>query len=414
LSQLLLQGVPDKTRLPVLIETHVPGIFPLCSIAIRLNPDQMLLLFPKHWKGPDPKCWEWELQRGEPLLLRPREVRPWLDQAGREAVIVMPIIEPRTQNVLGRLYLHREDRLSTFQHLLPAIQWLADQIASAHYNAEVYRQTLMEQVRQERLMQELSFAQTVQTSFLPAERPHIEGWQIAATLEPARETSGDFYDLIPLHGGRLGIVVADVADKGVGAALYMALSRTLIRAYAIDYALRYSQTFMRQIGQLIQTVNLRIVTDTKSDLFVTLFFGVLDPKTGTFSYINAGHNPPHLFQRQRGRRFRTLRRTGPPLGILEDGVWKRRSVKIEEGETLVLYTDGLTEAMNAAGEYFGDSEFQRVIRASLQYPAELICSEILRTVANFEGDVPRADDITLLILRRELANKPAKAARKAR
>ncbi len=261
---------------------------------------------------------------------------------------------------------------------------------------------LTEQVHQERLAQELSFARSVQTSFLPTDRPSIAGWQIAATLEPARETSGDFFDLIPLHGGRLGIVIADVADKGMGAALYMALSRTLIRAYAIDYALRYTHTYLRQIAHLIQKVNLRIVTDTKSDLFVTLFFGVLDPQTGMFTYVNAGHNPPYLFHRHKGRRYRPLRRTGPPLGILEDATWKRRSVKIESGETMVLYTDGLSEAMNPAGDFFGDNMFQRVIRSSLEFTAESMCSEILRTVAEFEGNTPRADDITLLILRREI------------
>src|SRR5262249_2520740 len=148
----------------------------------------------------------------------------------------------------------------------------------------------------------------------------------------------------PLHGGKLGIVIADVADKGLGAALYMALSRTLIRAYAVDYALRYSQTYLRQLAHLIQTVNIRILTDTQSDLFVTLFFGVLDPQTGNFPYVNAGHNPPFLFHRHRGRRVRALRRTGPPLGMLEDARWVRRSLKIEDGETLVLYTDGLPEA----------------------------------------------------------------------
>src|SRR5260221_12397957 len=345
------------------------------------------------------------MERSTPLVLLPRDVRPWLGHVGREGVIIMPIIEPRTQKVLGRLYLHREERIGTFRHLLPAIQWLADQIASAHYSSELYRQTLTEQVHQERLAQELTFARSVQTSFLPTDRPSIAGWQIAATLEPARETSGDFFDLIPLHGGRLGIVIADVADKGMGAALYMALSRTLIRAYAIDYALRYTHTYLRQIAHLIQTVNLRIVTDTKSDLFVTLFFGVLDPKTGVLTYVNAGHNPPYLFRRQRGRRYKVLRRTGPPIGILDNITWKRRSMKIESGKTLLLYTVGLCEAMNNDRNFFGNDTFQRVLRACLQSTADVMCTEVLRAVTEFERGAPRADDITLMILRRELNGK---------
>jgi serine phosphatase RsbU (regulator of sigma subunit) len=411
LGQSLLQVAPDDAALLGLLETVVPNVFPLCHIAIRLYADQAPLVLPNHWPGPDGGFWDWERERAMPLVLQPRDARPWLGQGGREGVIVMPVTELRTQRVLGRIYLHREQRIATFHHLLPAVQWLADLIASAYRSADIYRQTLAEQVRREHLAEELRFARSVQTSFLPAERPDVAGWQTAATLEPARETSGDFYDLIPLHGGRLAIVIADVADKGMGSALYMALSRTLIRAYAIDYALRYAQTYVRQIGHVIQTVNARIVTDTKSDLFVTLFFGVLDPRTGILTYVNAGHNPPYLFRRHKGRRAKALRRTGPPLGILEDGRWTRRSVQIEPGETLVLYTDGLTEAMNQDGGFFGDDEFQRTIRSHLRLSAEAMCGEILRAVTAFEGGQPRADDITLMILQREMDGKVLRSAR---
>jgi len=182
----------------------------------------------------------------------------------------------------------------------------------------------------------------------------------------------------------------------------MALSRTLIRAYAIDYALRYAQTYLRQLGHLIETVNSRIVTDTRSDLFVTLFFGVLDPRTGVLTYVNAGHNPPYLFRRYHGS-AKVLRRTGPPIGILENVHWKRRSVKIEAGDTLVLYTDGLTEAMDPEGDFFGDAALRRTARSSLRLyaPAETICSDILRSVAEFEAGAQRADDITLVVVCRE-------------
>jgi serine phosphatase RsbU (regulator of sigma subunit) len=401
LSQSLLQAPPGEADLAGLLKTFVPSMFTLCDLAIRLYPDQMLLLMPEYWNGPDAKCWDWKPDLATVVLLQPRDERPWSDQGDRHGVIIVPVIEPRSQRVLGRIYLQREQRFGPFRDLLPAVQSLADQIASALQSAETYRQTLAEQVRRERLAQELTFARSVQTSFLPTEHPRVVGWQIAATLEPALETSGDFFDLIPLHGGKLGIVIADVADKGLGAALYMALSRTLIRAYAIDYALRYTQTYLRQLAHLIQTVNSRILTDTQSNLFVTLFFGVLDPQTGSFTYVNAGHNPPFLFYRHRGRRARALRRTGPPLGILEDARWRRRSLKIEEGATLVLYTDGLTDAMNNVGEFFGDNALQQSLRLYLQLPAEVMCSRVLQDVTEFEGGTPRADDITLLILRRE-------------
>ncbi len=405
MSQLLLQGAPDEARLSSLLERHVPNILPNCHIAIRLYPEQTLLSLPNDWIGPDVECWDWEKERTMHLMLQPRDIRPWLKGGGREGIIIMPVIQPRTQRILGRLYLHREQQINTLQHLLPAVQLLADQIASTHYSTELYQQSVTEQVRRGRMAQELTFARTVQTSFLPTVRPNIPGWQFAATLEPARETSGDYFDFIPLHGGRLGIVVADVADKGLGAALYMALSRTLIRAYAIDYALRYSQTYLRQLAHLIQTVNSRILSDTQNDLFVTVFFGVLDPPTGILTYVNAGHNPPYLLRYQRGRRIKSLRRTGPPLGMMEDFHWSRRSVQIEEGETLVLYTDGLTEAANDKGEFFGENGLQQTLRASLRFPVEQMCSDILRSVIEFEQGAPRADDITLMIMRRDIENK---------
>jgi sigma-B regulation protein RsbU (phosphoserine phosphatase) len=149
---------------------------------------------------------------------------------------------------------------------------------------------------------ELALAGSLQSSFFPEEPPDIPGWELSVTLKPARETSGDFYDVYALPNGKLGILVADVVDKGAAAALYMALSWTLIRTYAAE--------FPEEPDKVLSSVNQRIISDTDSSRFVTVFYGVLDPETGSFSYCNAGHNPPLLIRSQNGKKPERLTKTG--------------------------------------------------------------------------------------------------------
>ena len=157
-----------------------------------------------------------------------------------------------------------------------------------------------------------------------------------------------FYDVFLLPNGRLGILIADVADKGMASALYMALSRTLIRTYAAEYD--------TQPELVLTAANHRILMDTRADLFVTVFYGILDPATGTLVYCNAGHNPPYLFgaqnspqqPTQNGDAVKSLRRTGMALGVLEESIWQQQTTQIDPGDVLVLYTDGITDAQKNA------------------------------------------------------------------
>jgi serine phosphatase RsbU (regulator of sigma subunit) len=248
----------------------------------------------------------------------------------------------------------------------------------------------------ERMVRELSLAGKVQASFLPRKVPEIPGWLLSATLKPATQASGDFYDLISLPNGQWGIVVADVTDKGAGAALYMALSCTLIRTYALGYPGRPEL--------VLSAVNRRILKDCSTSQFVTVFYCVFDPITGMMVYANAGHCPPLHFSMEDDENVHELVGTGMPLGILEDRTWGQGAIQLDPGDALVLYTDGITEAHRELPLMFGQERLSKSVRAtlgtaSLQRPsAQDIQDAILSDVQSFVGGAPQPDDIALIVL----------------
>ncbi len=242
--------------------------------------------------------------------------------------------------------------------------------------------------------EELALAGEIQASFLPSELPEMPGWQLTATLIPARETSGDFFDVIPLLNGRFGLVVADVTDKGTGAALYMALSRTLVRTYAVEYDTQPELAF--------KVAHRRILEDTNTNQFVTVFYGILDPATGTLTYCNAGHNPPYLFSQNGDVSIQELDNTGPPLGLrmFKDVTWEQQTAQLAPGDLLVLYSDGVTEAQDDQEEFFDEERLLEVGQANLGRSAQEVQDTILEEVDRFVGDAPQFDDITLMVLAR--------------
>lgn len=244
-----------------------------------------------------------------------------------------------------------------------------------------------------RFERELVLAGKMQASFLPSELPTIPGWRISARLRPARETSGDFFDVFRLTDGRYGVLIGDVVDKGSGAAMFMVYSWSLMRTYADEYPHRPASVF--------EWVNRRINQDTASSHFVTAFYGVLDPDAGRLIFCNAGQCPGIHVHPGSPEDLDLIYRTGPPLGVVDDQKWEQNTLDFSDRDLLILYTDGVTEAQNVDGEFFGDQRLFRAIQDNLRGTVEEIETGIIRAVLEFVGDAAQFDDIALLSLLRD-------------
>jgi len=241
---------------------------------------------------------------------------------------------------------------------------------------------------------ELQIAAEIQQSFLPEALPEIRGFDIAARSVMAKEVGGDFFDVIPfevipLDMGKFGILIADVSGKGVPAALFMALSRIVVRVNALWH---------RDPAKAIGFANDIITQDSKAGMFVTLFYGSLSEKDRTLTYVNAGHNPPLLY-RWRTKTFEELMPTGIFLGGLEHQVYSSRTVEIGAGDIVILYTDGITESINGKEEMFGEDRLRSIIREHNGLSAIGILEKMLEEVNSFAVGQPQFDDITLMVIR---------------
>jgi serine phosphatase RsbU (regulator of sigma subunit)/DNA-binding NarL/FixJ family response regulator len=396
LSRALVDSPPDASNLPEILAEHIPNILADSQIEIRLFSGQVLLRHPTDSLPVPGSSWDWLGTTPEGHCFLPGMPLPWggLERAD-QALIMAPMLTSEGPDPIGGIYVSRSRDPGAMADLLPIVKSLAAQIASALHSAQLYAQTQAH----EKIARELAMAGQIQASFLPSSLPSLAGWQLAVTLEPARETSGDFYDFIPLPEGRLGLVIADVSDKGMGAALYMALSRTLIRTYAAE--------FPNRPDLVLSATSRRILEDAQAGLFVTAFYGVLDPATGSLRYCNAGHNPPYLFNTRDSDTTQVLGKTGMALGAVVDTTWSQSMVHLEPGNTLVLYTDGITEAQNEQGDFFGRQRLLRVLEAQATVPrphkhaALHIKESLLQEVRQFKGAAPQYDDMTLVILGRD-------------
>ncbi len=259
-------------------------------------------------------------------------------------------------------------------------------------------------IRLNRIEQEMAVARQIQESFLPRQLPQLRGWEIGAYSRGAQAVGGDFYDCIQLSDGRIGLVVADACGKGVTAALFVALSRSLLRA--ASQAPWIFQGGAVLDAESILTGALWLVNDyicrehSDNNMFVTLFYAVLDPKNGDLAYVNAGHNPPLIMDAQAETLYELPEAT-LPIGIMAAQEFPPQRTRIEPGCRLVLFSDGITEAMNPAGQPFSDERFHEVLYEDGHLSAETLVSMIIAQVDSYAAGAPQADDMTLMIIARE-------------
>jgi serine phosphatase RsbU (regulator of sigma subunit) len=402
LGEAIIESPADASTLGDILEEYMPKIFPVERVEIRLFDGEervwsaFQLSKPGAHRPVEGSLWEQMCSSGDNHIVLSKVVLPGEKSAYGDALLVRitagrPDEEDADQACVGGIYLLRHGSIGESGDSLAAVQSLASQISSALYRAEVHAETLAFH----KMEQELEFAGNVQASFLPKSVPDPAGWQIAATLEPARQTSGDFYDFMSFGDGRVGILVADVADKGTGAALYMALSRTLIRTFAMQDADRPAEALTR--------ANDRILSDTDTNQFVTLFYGVIDLKSGVMTYANAGHNPAYLLRASDGGGHETLKHTGIPLGMFEEMEWKQEQIAIGPGDLLLIYSDGVPEAQDAESVEFHDDRLLATGRANIGRPATEVGNAIVDAVHEFVADAPQFDDITLVVVVRDSA-----------
>jgi sigma-B regulation protein RsbU (phosphoserine phosphatase) len=243
-------------------------------------------------------------------------------------------------------------------------------------------------VERDRLERELQLAREMQIGFLPHETPQVPGWEFVARWKPAYQVAGDYYDFIPLEAGHLGLVIADVADKGMPAALFMVLTRSTVRASAVGAPTP---------AEGITRTNRLLCADSSGGMFVTLFYGHLSLESGDCTYVNAGHDPPLLYRRGSAE-LTELWPTGMALGVSEEASYEQRTVHLEPGDLIVSYTDGLTDAVDASEREFGRDRLKRIILEQCHSPAEEIASALEQALDDFACDP--FDDTAMVLVKR--------------
>ena len=253
------------------------------------------------------------------------------------------------------------------------------------------------------LQRELDIGREIQAGFLPKTIPQPEGWHIDAHFRAAREVAGDFYDVFEIGVGKVGLLLGDVTDKGVGAALYMALYRTILRssmladAFAQDLEAEDCAMPEECLLQAVQLANRYICKYHDSAMLATLFFAILNTETGDLCYINAGHDPPCIL---RGEIIQTqIQPTGPIVGAIEDAVYKVETLMLAPGDRLVIYSDGVPDAQDLAGDMYGGERFRTLLQKPGMSASETFAAILAALDQHMEG-ASQFDDITLLMVSR--------------
>jgi serine phosphatase RsbU (regulator of sigma subunit) len=245
-----------------------------------------------------------------------------------------------------------------------------------------------EMLDRQRLEREFQLAREIQQTFLPSQIPATPGWDMDVRWQPARQVGGDFYDYFLRPDGRLAFVIADVSNKGLAASLYMTVTRTLIRAAALE---------SDSPAETLEHVNDLLLMDSQNGLFVTVFYGLLDLVTGVLTFSIAGHNPPFVLRYEK-KCVEALEKGGIALGALEKISLDEHTLELLPGDCLLSYTDGVTEAFNNTDQMYGDDRLKEVLQSSIGKPASKVLEKLDADLEAFRGDAPLSDDTTILAI----------------
>ncbi|PKO03142.1 MAG: hypothetical protein CVU43_04205 [Chloroflexi bacterium HGW-Chloroflexi-5] len=291
--------------------------------------------------------------------------------------------------VFGALIAKETNILPEFHpKRLELIRGVAQQTTLAIQNERLKQ----EMVGRERMEREFQLARQIQQAFLPESLPEHEDWQLSRLWQTAHEVGGDFYDIFETKDKRIALVIADVADKGMPAALYMTVTRTLIRATLQSTS---------SPGKVLARVNDLLESDSRNGMFVTAILALLDPRTGVLEYANAGHNLPLLIQSNPAQIIR-LEKDGIALGVMPQAVYNNKKITLKPGETLLFYTDGVTEAFSSEGELFTEPRLVEALLATTSSSAEQLLTSIDDLIQYFRKGEPPSDDLTMIAIRRNI------------
>jgi len=361
---------------------YAPGHLPIRGFRIQVVETRKSVLINTHVA-------ELAAQLGQPTLPGTITPKTWLG--------VPMIVRDQVTGILSLQDIEQENAFG--ESVVRLLQTLAASMSVALENAHLWEQ---EHLYRQALEREFEIGRKIQAGFLPDILPQPAGWEIAASLKSAREVAGDFYDVFELPGNKIGLVIGDVCDKGLGAALFMTLFRSLIRAISnIDFFARVdgdieNSSTMRLKNAISLTNNYIAEIHGDTGMFATIFFGILDSHTGILTYINGGHLPPLIVNAQGVKKL--LRFTGPAIGAIADADYVIKEVRIEPGESFFAYTDGLTDTENLSGETFNEKDLIHLLTEDQSLSPLLV--EFQKRVADHAAGAKQHDDITLLAARR--------------
>jgi sigma-B regulation protein RsbU (phosphoserine phosphatase) len=295
---------------------------------------------------------------------------------------------------LGVMLIEEEESHKTLpsvhirQKRIEIVRGISQQAAIAIKNEQLQR----EAVRSEQMERELQLAREIQAAFLPDEIPQVSGWDIDARWQPARQVGGDFYDILRINEHKIGLVIADVADKGMPAALFMTLIRTLIRAAANEKT---------SPAAVLSQVNELLIPDSKQSMFVTVFYCVVDLNNGHTYYANAGHNPPVILRADHSDLVE-LKRTGIALGLFSNIEMEEQEITLQPDDFMLLYTDGITEAFSIKEEMFGTERLDKLVKEDNFPSSKVLLDRIIDAVNEFIDGMDLSDDVTMVGIHRQV------------